>query len=342
MKMHVGRNKVNCATNMKVENVNLEDVEEVVYLGDTLSFDGKNTKNIKSRISKGLGIISQIFFILENTVFGPSYFEVALLLRESLLINSVLFQGEVWYGVTDKELDELSSLDRIFFSRLFQVPRTTVEESFFLETGALRIRDILRGRRVRYLHSLANRKMKESVSRIFLNQWENPCKLDWTLQVRQDLKELDMESWKLEDLRKTTKVQFKELLKKKINSTAFKELMQKKDKHSKMKSLNYDKLNCQEYLKDKDTSVEEKLVAFKWRVRMARFDENYRAGKEETQCPLCENHKDGQRESFHCPAITKAIKVEEDYEDIFKAKVSKKMIKTLTKISEIRETNLHK
>ena len=90
MKMHVGKGKEKCPE-LRVEGKKLETVDEIVYLGDVIQSDGKNTKNIKQRVSKGIGIISQIFTILENTAFGSSYFEIAFLLRESLLVNSVLF-----------------------------------------------------------------------------------------------------------------------------------------------------------------------------------------------------------------------------------------------------------
>ena len=52
-----------------------------------ISNDGKNEKNIKERRDKGQGIVDQIMSILESTVFGPFQFEVALILRASLLLD---------------------------------------------------------------------------------------------------------------------------------------------------------------------------------------------------------------------------------------------------------------
>ena len=60
----------------------MPELNEDVYLGDILSNDGKNTKNIKYRISKGLGVINQIFNILGNVNFGSHFFEIAMMLRE--------------------------------------------------------------------------------------------------------------------------------------------------------------------------------------------------------------------------------------------------------------------
>ena len=44
--------------------------QEQVYLGDVISVDGKQTKNVKARKKKGLGTINQIMDILQSVFFG--------------------------------------------------------------------------------------------------------------------------------------------------------------------------------------------------------------------------------------------------------------------------------
>ena len=84
-KMHIGDHKGTCPE-LKVHGTVMESVTEDSYLGDIISSDGKNKKNVKKRISKGLGIISQIMNLLGMIRFGHHYIEIALLLRESLFI----------------------------------------------------------------------------------------------------------------------------------------------------------------------------------------------------------------------------------------------------------------
>ena len=57
----------------------IEEKMEEKYLGDLISSDGKNMKNIKARIAKGKGIVIRIFNILENVPVGKHYFEVGLI-----------------------------------------------------------------------------------------------------------------------------------------------------------------------------------------------------------------------------------------------------------------------
>ena len=80
--MHIERNSHSCPE-LQVHGTKMEKVSEDTYLGDILSEDGRNTKNIRNRISKGVGIISQIMNMLETVTLGEHFFTTAVFLRES-------------------------------------------------------------------------------------------------------------------------------------------------------------------------------------------------------------------------------------------------------------------
>ena len=73
---------------------------------------------------------------------------MALLFRNSMLINSLLSSSEVWYGVENNHIEKLEKCDRILLTRLFSVPFSCSYEAVFLETGCLPIRFIIQGRRL--------------------------------------------------------------------------------------------------------------------------------------------------------------------------------------------------
>ena len=83
----------------------LEEVSDDKYLGDIISNDGRNLKNFKARVNKGEGIVNRIMTLLDGIPFGKYYFEVAIILRNSLLVSSMLCNSEAWYNVTNAELD---------------------------------------------------------------------------------------------------------------------------------------------------------------------------------------------------------------------------------------------
>ena len=93
--------------------VEADKVEEAVYLGDIISQDGKNSSNIRSRANKGMGIVTKIMDILKAISFGDKYFEIATALREAELINGILTNAEVWYGVQQNKIDELEEVDKL-------------------------------------------------------------------------------------------------------------------------------------------------------------------------------------------------------------------------------------
>ena len=82
----------------------VEGATEERYLGDIISKDGKNLKNINARIAKGNGNVNQIMAILEDICFGKYFFQVAKILRNSMFINSLIFNSEAWYNVTNSDL----------------------------------------------------------------------------------------------------------------------------------------------------------------------------------------------------------------------------------------------
>ena len=63
--LHIGKKSKLCPE-MQVHGTKIQQVSEDTYLGDIISEDGKNQKNVRNRISKGWGIISEVMNILEN------------------------------------------------------------------------------------------------------------------------------------------------------------------------------------------------------------------------------------------------------------------------------------
>ena len=336
-KLHVGKTNTLCPE-LRVHGCPMECVQSDTYLGDVIAADGTNTENIKKRISKGNGILAQIRDILETVSFGAHYFKIALLLRESLLINGILTNSEVWYGLEKSEIEELESLDLTFFRTLFAVPQTVPTVSLYLETGSLRIGTIIKVRRVNFLHYLIKLDKTEMLYKFFLAQWNKPVKSDWTMEVRTNLKEFGITD-NLENLESMSKNSFENLVKKKAKDFEFQRLLELKlsKAKSKMKNLKYIEFKIQDYLLLKDMNVAQARAMFKFRVRMAPFGENFRGGQKTVICPLCKSHPDGQEESFSCEKINKMIEVKGDYNQIFGWKYPPDLVSTVYNIYTFRE-----
>ena len=88
--MHVGEKNEDFCPQLKTHEEVMMRTDTDKYLGDVLSSTDKNTANIKVRCGRGLGINSNIAIILKELCLGKYHFEVAMLLRDSLLFSSEL------------------------------------------------------------------------------------------------------------------------------------------------------------------------------------------------------------------------------------------------------------
>ena len=78
--IHSGRQEQACSI-LKAHDTDMNFVKEEKYVGDIITADGKHTKNIITRRSKGIGIISEIMSILDGLNLGTHHFGTARTLR---------------------------------------------------------------------------------------------------------------------------------------------------------------------------------------------------------------------------------------------------------------------
>ena len=89
------------------EEYKIEDSEEERYLGDFITKDGKNSKNVSARRARGIGIVDKIFTYLNDVFLGPYFSQAALLFRSSFLINNILSNSESLYNLTECDIQQL-------------------------------------------------------------------------------------------------------------------------------------------------------------------------------------------------------------------------------------------
>ena len=122
----------------------------VLSLGDIITNDCRINDNVQERFNKGIGISNQIIGMLKEISFGQHYFEKAVLFRQSMLINSILCNSEVLYGLSKTHIETLESIDKYFWRKVFASVISTPVESYYIETHTLLIRHIIMGRRLMY------------------------------------------------------------------------------------------------------------------------------------------------------------------------------------------------
>ena len=82
----------------------------------------------------------------------------------------MLFNSEAWYNLTETELNLLETIDLQFLRQLLKAPKGTPKEMLFLELGCMPYRDIIRERRLGFLHYILNEDQESMVNRFFHTQ----------------------------------------------------------------------------------------------------------------------------------------------------------------------------
>ena len=287
----------------------MQKKDEEKYLGDIISADGRNIKNIKARVAKGKGIISRILSILEGIPFGDFYFEMAVILRESLLVSSMLSNSESWYNVSKAELELLETIDVQFLRSILRAPKSTPKEMLFLELGCVPFRELIKKRRISFLHYILNENQDSMMYKFLQSQLKNKRPRDWITLVLKDMDDLKL-NLSLEELKETKKPKLKKILNKTVLEEAFERLNKMKENHSKVMHIKHYKLEMQKYLKSSKLKMkqEEAQTVFSLRCRMTDVKNNYKGSYETYACEVCKEKDESQEHIMECMEILKLRK----------------------------------
>ena len=308
----------------------MEETEEEKYLGDVISKDGRNLKNIQARVNKGKGIVQKILNILEGIPFGKLYFEVAMLLRNTLLVSSVLCNSEAWFNLTNPELNLLESIDLMFLRSLLKAPKSTSKEMFFLELGISPLRNLIRQRRLNFLHYILNQGADSMIFKVFEKQCETRTAKDWVTTVLSDLDILGL-NLTFQDIQTMNKIKWKNVVKQRVAENTFEDLENMKKKHSKVHNIKHKRLEMQSYFlpgKEKVTQEDMQWI-FKIRCREIHVKMNLQGLYDSFECEICKKEIETQEHVYKCKEIWKLSKYDEEniseYEEIMNGNTEKQV-----------------
>ena len=157
----------------------MNDADSEKYLGDVLSKNGTVHQTIERRKAKGDGIVAEILSIINEIPLGRHRMEVALKLREAMLINGILFNSEAWHGVTLAHIAKLEAIDEALLRGILKAHTKTPKEFLYFEIGVLPIKWIIAQRRINYMYHILQRDENELVKKVFIAQRNNPVQGDF-------------------------------------------------------------------------------------------------------------------------------------------------------------------
>ena len=119
---------------------------------------------------------------------------------------------------------------------------------------------------------------------------------------------------------------FSKIVKKAVRNEAFQYLQQIKSGHSKVRHIQYDQLQMQNYLLPGRISTQLAKFAFVCRTRMLRVGANYKGKTTRPLCPMCKVEYDSQSHLLTCSNLNDNSPVCQDlpyYDDLFGKNIQK-------------------
>ena len=170
LKVHIGKKCNNC-DKLYVQEKVMKEAQQVKYLGDIVHENGKSKATIVERVNRAYGICAQIFSLLNDIPLGSFRVRIGLELRQSWLINGILFNSEVWHSLSESDIGQSVEVDKYLLKGLLSAHDKTPVEHLYLETAALPIDFILTSRRLIYLKQILDREENILLSNEKFSSW---------------------------------------------------------------------------------------------------------------------------------------------------------------------------
>ena len=273
--------------------------QEQMYLGDIISADGTHAKNIQHRKNKGKGSINQIMQILDSVYFGKYYFEVAIVLRSSLLLSSLLLNSEAWVNINDKEIRSLEQTDEILLSKLTGSEANTSNAFKYLELGIMPLRFEIMKRKILYLQYILKQEKTSMIYKVFEATVENPVKNDFVQTCERYLSTLNL-NLTFSEIEQMGNWKFKKMVKEKVKLAAFNYLIAQQKKQTKILDIQYKTLEMQEYLLEGNKSIEVSKFIFKARSKTLDIKMQRKWKYEDKLCTGCKVREETGEEILTC------------------------------------------
>ena len=280
--------------------------KEEKYLGQIVSSDGTNTKNIKYRVGKGIGMSNIICSILSYIPGGKFHFQNALIYRNAYFLSSMLSSCEAWYNLTKTEVNSLEKCDEVLLRKILGCSRQVPSEMLYLTLGILPIKFILIIRRLMYLHHILQQKYQKTLLyQFFEAQWKNPKCNDWVSQIREDLNEIAINE-DFNEIELLSENKFKIIVKDKVKKKAFNTLNLKKERTEKYKKVIFKSFKIADYLNESDISVKQRQFLFQCIVSDIDVRTNRRWKYSDTHCVSCTDtsQEESQMHILQCSALS--------------------------------------
>ena len=110
------------------------------------------------------------------TSLGHYFYEFALILRESILVSKLVFNSEVWYNLSNKQMEKLEQIDEIYLRKILNIPKSTPKVGIHMECGVMPIRYVIKSRRLLSYWHILHRDENKLIFKFYTVQKYSPSR----------------------------------------------------------------------------------------------------------------------------------------------------------------------
>ena len=111
--------------------------------------------------------MNRIVTTLTERPFRKHFFKAAKLMREGLLINSLLKNSESWVNVTEKDVENLGKSDTMLQRKILSDNGNPSKSFMFLELGIIPVKFIMKGKRANFLKYILNESKDTMIRQVY-------------------------------------------------------------------------------------------------------------------------------------------------------------------------------
>ena len=171
----------------------MKRVEEKTYLGSIVQNNGKNDKNIQDKINKAVGSINKIISAINERPYGRHTFKAALLMRQGLMLSSMLTNAETWINMLETDITKLTMPDTMLHRQILSSTGNPSKVFMSLELGVVPVRYVLMAKRLNMLHYILNESTSSTMYQVYEELKRDSRKGDFYSLIKKDFKDLDIQ-----------------------------------------------------------------------------------------------------------------------------------------------------
>ena len=191
----------------------IEETDSYKYLGDIITFDGKNDKNLEARKNKTTASVVSINTIASSDVLRGIETSVLLELHDKVILSALLTNAEAW-TLNKSNQDDLNKTEVQALKYMFDLPAHTPTPAIIYSFGVIYTHLRIDQKRLIYLHRLLNYKDDTWTKQTLMTLIN--LNIGWGKSIIETLIDYDLPT-NLETIRKETKRRWKRTVKERID-----------------------------------------------------------------------------------------------------------------------------